>query len=55
MNMRTFVGVLFLVVLLAVTPAVSQGENDAELVKKTQNPVASLISVPMQFNRNNFV
>jgi len=49
-KVRTFVGVLFLVVLLAVTPAVSQGENDAELVKKTQNPVASLISVPMQFN-----
>jgi len=50
MNMRTFVGVLFLVVLLAVTPAVCQAENDAELVKKTLNPVASLISVPIQFN-----
>ena len=46
----TFASVLFLVVLLAVTPAVGRGESDAELAKKTQNPIASLISVPLQFN-----
>jgi len=32
------------------TPAVSTGESDAELVKKLNNPVASLISVPLQNN-----
>lgn len=50
MKTSTFFGVLFLVVLLAVTPAFSQEEGDAELVKKTLNPVSSLISVPLQFN-----
>lgn len=50
MKTSTFVGVLFLVVLLAVTPSFSRGESDAELAKKTQNPIASLISVPLQFN-----
>jgi len=46
----TLASVSFLVVLLAVTPAVSRGESDAELARKTQNPIASLISVPLQFN-----
>jgi hypothetical protein len=43
-------GVLLLAVLLVVTPAFCQEKSDAELVKETLNPVASLISVPIQFN-----
>jgi hypothetical protein len=38
---------IFLLTLVGVAPA---AESDEELAKKTQNPVASLISVPLQFN-----
>jgi hypothetical protein len=45
-------GILFLFTALA-TPAVGQQEPSAEeLVKKTQNPVSDLISVPFQNNFN---
>lgn len=50
MKTVAFSSVLFFAVLLAVTPAFSQEKSDAELVKETLNPVASLISVPIQFN-----
>jgi hypothetical protein len=36
--------------LLAVVSAQSQGESSEELAKKLQNPVASLISLPLQSN-----
>lgn len=37
--------------LALAAPALARaGEEDAELVKKLNNPVASLISVPLQFN-----
>ena len=35
--------------LAAITPAVAQ-DDDQELAKKLNNPVASLVSVPLQFN-----
>jgi hypothetical protein len=35
--------------LAAITPAFAQ-DNDEELAKKLNNPVASLVSVPLQFN-----
>jgi hypothetical protein len=37
-------------VLLVSAPAWAQGDSSAELAKKLQNPVASLISVPLQSN-----
>lgn len=36
--------------LLAVTAPLMAAESDEELAKKTQNPVASLISLPLQSN-----
>lgn len=36
--------------LLAAGPAQAQDDSSAELAKKLQNPVASLISVPLQSN-----
>ena len=49
-NKRTVTAFLCLLLLLALSvPAVAE-ESDAELAKKTQNPVASLISVPLQNN-----
>jgi hypothetical protein len=36
--------------LLGSAPAAAQGDASAELAKKLQNPVASLISVPLQSN-----
>jgi len=36
--------------LLAVVSAQAQGESSEELAKKLQNPVASLISLPLQSN-----
>lgn len=47
---------LALAAVLAVAPAAlaqaAAGDNAAELAKKLANPVASLISVPFQFNYN---
>ena len=36
----------------AVLPAVAQEDQEAELAKKTLNPVASLISLPLKFDYN---
>jgi len=37
-----------LLICAVLSPAFA--ENDAELAKKTQNPVAAMISIPLQFN-----
>jgi hypothetical protein len=67
MSMRRFVTgnggrvvVLMVVVLLAsplraeqaAAPSGGESESNADLAKKTQNPVADLISVPFQNNFN---
>ena len=38
------------VTLMASVPAQAQGDSSAELARKLQNPVANLISVPLQSN-----
>ena len=43
---------LFLLVALSVQAAEPQPTNEEDLVKQTQNPVADLISVPLQNNFN---
>jgi hypothetical protein len=55
MNVREVLRTLNCLFLLAVlsTPALGQQDHSAEdLAKKTQNPVADLISVPLQSNFN---
>jgi hypothetical protein len=42
----------FLVMAVLVAAPLRAAESDAELAKKTQNPVADLISVPFQNNFN---
>lgn len=37
-------------ILMVIAPSFSQEMSDEELAKKTQNPVADLVSVPLQFN-----
>src|SRR5688572_18636032 len=41
-----------LLLLAASLPALGWAQDDADLAKKTQNPVADLISVPFQNNVN---
>jgi len=51
MSKATFVyACLFLLLLPALPDPAPAADSDAELAKKTQNPVASLISVPLQNN-----
>ncbi len=53
MNKKVLLGmiVLFLAVLLYAAPLWAETSNE-ELAKKTQNPVADLISVPFQYNED---
>ncbi len=44
--------ILFLFIALPVTDAAQQEPSAEDLAKKTQNPVADLISVPLQSNWN---
>jgi hypothetical protein len=41
---------LAMVTTFAVLPAVAQDDQEAELAKKTLNPVASLISLPLKYD-----
>jgi hypothetical protein len=41
---------IFLVLLMAATPGFPQESSEEDLAKKTQNPVADLISLPFQLN-----
>ena len=50
-NQKTWVVFLF-VFLFALGSRYSHGQGDAELAKKSQNPVSDLISVPLQNNTN---
>jgi hypothetical protein len=43
---------LGLLLLIACLPGLARAQDDAELARKTQNPVADLISVPFQNNLN---
>jgi hypothetical protein len=40
--------------ILAAAPSWAQDDQAAELAKKLSNPLASLISVPMQYNRDEY-
>ena len=40
--------------LVLVAPARAQDEQAAELAKKLSNPLAALISVPMQYNQDDY-
>ena len=46
--------VLFLLMAVSVPAAAQQESSEEELAKKTQNPVADLISVPLQNNWPSF-
>ena len=43
---------LALLFMLALKPSAGAAESETELAKKTQNPVADLISIPLQNNTN---
>ncbi len=43
---------LVMLLLISGVPGLAWAQDDAELAKKTQNPVADLISVPLQNNIN---
>jgi hypothetical protein len=49
---RSTVPVLCLITVLMTAPLWAAEESASELAKKTQNPVADLISVPFQNNFN---
>ena len=40
--------------LAVAAPAQAQGTQEAELAKKLANPIASLISVPLQYNYDTY-
>ena len=49
-NEKSFSAFLCLLLLLALSVPARASESDEELAKKTQNPIASLVSVPLQSN-----
>jgi hypothetical protein len=51
---RIFAAGLALSALALATPAWAQADQAAELAKKLSNPVASLISVPLQYNHDSY-
>ena len=48
--MKRIIGALAALLVAVVQPAVAAAQDEAELAKKAQNPVADLISVPLQNN-----
>lgn len=52
MKSKVTLGVVIGISLFATASAYGQGKSDAELAKATQNPVADLISLPLQNNTN---
>jgi hypothetical protein len=50
LNTRMLFGMAAVLVVLTAVPGRAQTSNEAELAKKLQNPVADLISVPLQNN-----
>ena len=49
-NEKSFSAFFCLLLLLALSLPARASESDEELAKKTQNPIASLVSVPLQSN-----
>jgi len=43
---------LFLVAMFLTTHNMSYAKSDAELAKAAQNPIANMISLPLQYNFN---
>jgi len=50
--LKTFQFLAAVLPLIALLPSQARAQDDSELAKKTQNPVADLISVPLQSNFN---
>ena len=49
---RTFQVITAAALLLSLTLSQAKAQDETDLAKKTQNPVADLISVPLQSNFN---
>ena len=45
---------LVMIVTALTVPAMAQEDQQAELAKKLSNPVANLISVPLQYNYDEY-